>query len=144
MRRVSTLALLAFAVASHAGAQCVIFPLEHYLADERIAAVLQVRVLDANAVATGQLVSVEVLRLWKGDSSRRVTIYFRERGVHEGEVDLRAGEVFLIFAHRLTAAERQEIGIQEAEPALGTSNCLAYPFDGARQILGDTPGYPPK
>jgi hypothetical protein len=145
MLRLAGVALLAFGVAAQAQGQCVISPLEHYLADEHVTAVLKVRVLSVQSVVTGQVAVAEVLRLWKGETSRRLTIYsWRPSDIHEGE-ELRGGEEFLVIAHRLSATERAESGVQGGEPALGTANCLVYRYGPwSREILGDASGYPPK
>src|SRR5205807_726458 len=103
---------------------------------------------DVQAVPAGQMIVFDVVRAWKGHVARRTILYsFQRKDIHEGQVDLKAGQMYLVIAHVQGEAERVAFGLAAAGvDTLGTANCMVYPLEGtyARQILGDAPGYPPR
>jgi hypothetical protein len=129
--------------------ECVLRSLPAYVADERVAAILQARVLEVQpirlGVQRGQIATLEVQRLWKGETRREIRLYnlYDPDGREvEGQVPLQVGETYFVVARALTSAELAALGIDG--PQLGTSDCNTFLFTFARNILGDAAGYPPK
>ena len=93
----------------------------------------------ASAVSTGnpdagwQSVTFVVDRVWKGNASRRVVLYNRlvnpvPSTAHGVAFD--TGQRYLVFAHRLQAWEKQELGLSPASEGFATGVCA----DGSRPI----------
>jgi hypothetical protein len=108
-------------------------------------------VLDVLSVRAGEVVTFEVVQVWKGDVSERITIY-NARPVSNidstigvsGFMQFEKAQRYVVFAHRMTPDERALFGLGDARQSFGTGVCR----DGSQPVrpedLRDLPsGRPP-
>jgi hypothetical protein len=80
-----------------------------------------------------QVVKFDVARIWKGNASKEVTIYNRMTNPDNGSagpIPFIHGHRYIVFAHRLSGAEMQELGLPTTTVAFGTGMCA-----GGSQLL---------
>jgi hypothetical protein len=141
-RMIATVVVVALPLVARS--ECVLHPLADYVANERVAAILQVRVGHVErvrpGVGFGQIVQVEVQRLWKGETSREAVLYnlFDPSGREvEGYVALQRGETYFVVARSLKETEMREFNLRG--PRLATAPCQTWEVGFARTILRDAP-----
>ena len=93
-----------------------------------------------------QIVTGQVVGVWKGDVPRETLLYFR---VGEARRLLEAGQEYLFITSQLSRFGRQQFGIPPGDDQRLSTNeygCGAVPFDTAyaRRVVGETRAYPPR
>ena len=108
-------------------------------------------VLDVQSVRAGEIVTLEVVQVWKGDVSKRFTIHnarpvsnIDSRAGVSGFMQFAKGQRYVVFAHRMTPDERALFGLADVRESFGTGVCR----DGSQPVtsgdLSELPsGRPP-
>lgn len=94
----------------------------------------------------GQIATIRVADVWKGDVPREILLYFR---VGERQRLLDIGGDYLFIAGQLDAFGRRQFNVPPGEDQRLSSNeygCGAIPFANpyAQSIVGGTAGHPPR
>jgi uncharacterized protein (TIGR02145 family) len=116
----------AFVVGMHStpetnAASCGFESLEPSLTRDLADVVFDGIVLDVQSVLAGEVVTLEVVQVWKGDVSKRITIY-NTRPVSNidskigvsGFMQFEKAQRYVVFAHRMTPDERALFGLSDA------------------------------
>ena len=134
--------LLCLIPPSLAEAVCVIMPLDYYLKEASVTALFRGTVREVKRVPAGQIVTVDVDRVWKGRVLRSTVVY---HDLTSEEADPMAiGKAYVIFTHRLTMTERKAFSLDAKVDALGAGGCAVNDPEGyGKDIVGSARGYSP-
>ena len=115
--------LLLIAPASRVDAECVGFPLKHYVkyADLVFSGTIdELEPLDS----TRTIVTFEVDRVWKGNVRRQTVLHHALEGIDSFRlIGASTGSKYLVFATRLNARQRQQFELSERQDAFGIPTC---------------------
>jgi hypothetical protein len=144
VNRLFVVALALVLLQQRAGAICVVFPFKELRANAGVALIFHGTVREVQTTEAGEIVTFDVLRVWKGQVPDRITVYNRRIGVEW--LSFVRGKSYFVDAYRLGAQERTAFGLSESGPlTYGTGFCDAHEADAAR-ARADTdndPGHAP-
>jgi hypothetical protein len=127
-----------------ATAACVDMPLSYYMRDKGIRAVFRGTVTDLRKTERGEIATLAVTRVWKGDVLARQVIY----NVHspgDEKVFLQVGGDYFVRAWELSPPDQAEIVQSTNRPAYASGACSMGGFSvAAHPGLSTTPGHLPK
>ena len=105
------------------GAECVGFPVEHYLKNADIVFLGTVSAMRVDG--STQIISFDASRVWKGTVRPGVVLY-QARWVAFDSYTFPNGAIgtqYLVFATRLTADQRNDFTVAEQEDAFAVPTC---------------------
>jgi hypothetical protein len=127
---------------------CVEFPFKELRANGDIALIFHGTVRDVQQTASGEIITFDVLRVWKGKIPRRITIYNPRSG--PGELDesmsFVRGTGYVVSAYRLSREDRAAFRLPDSRsPVYGAGFCTAHVADAARAFADaeNDPGHGP-
>ena len=129
--------LLLIAPAAGVDAECVGFPLTHYVkyADLVFSGTIdELEQLDS----TRTIVTFEVDRVWKGNVGRQIVLHQALEGIDSFRlIGASTGSKYLVFANRLNAQQRQQFELSERQDAFGIPICGGgtQPLDSDDTVL---------
>jgi hypothetical protein len=132
------------------GAICVEMPLNDLLVRETIVAVFSGTVQEVERVSAGQIVTVTVDRVWKGEVGGRRVIYNRQQKGVDEQITFTPKTRYFVVAYRPNATARALFGLPpEGGDVLATGYCTAHEFDNpgdrwVQQVLRGAPGHLPR
>jgi len=128
----SVVVVLALALLQqHAGAICVVFQFKELRANPNVALIFHGTVREVQTTEAGEIVTFDVLRVWKGQVPRRITVYNHRIGVEW--LSFARGTSYFIDAYPLGAQARTAFGLSaSSSPTYGTGFCNAHQADTAR------------
>jgi TonB family protein len=123
--------------------------LEQMLSQDSVAVVFSGTVTTIQRAGATETVILGADRAWKGPVTERMTIY-KPIAVASGSAEFHPtiferGKRYVVIAHRLSPAERVDLGLPDRKETFGTDMCGggSRPFSVARQELGTIgPGRP--
>ena len=115
--------LLLIASASRVGAECVGFPLKHYVKYADVVFSGTIEELE-QPDATRTIVTFEVDRVWKGHVGRQIVLHHALEQIDSFRlIGASTGSMYLVFATRLNARQRQQFELSERQDAFGIPIC---------------------
>lgn len=144
---------IAFACAAFprpVAAVCVVMSLDDLLVRETIIAVFSGTVQQVESVPAGQIVTLAVDRVWKGQVDGRSVVYNRQEPGADEQITFAPKTRYFVVAYRPIATERAAFGMPaEGGDLLATNFCAAHEFDNpgdrwVQQVLRGAPGHPPE
>jgi len=128
-------AILLVVPPSQLRAECVGFPLKHYLKSADLVFSGRIQGLEQrDSIRT--IVTFDVDRVWKGEVGRRLVLHQAVENIDSFRfVQGAIGAKYLVFATRLDARQRQEFELPERADAFGIPTCGG----GTRKIDANDP-----
>jgi TonB family protein len=111
------------------------------LAQDSVELVFSGTVTSVEHAGPTETVILDAERVWKGSVKQRTTIYRpipMTSGNTEFPLIFERGKRYVVIAHRLSAAERKDLGVADSTDMFGTNMCGdgSRPFSIAGQDLG--------
>jgi len=156
LRRIAMILALLTVLSHTSRAACGSISFEQLLAHPDVAAVFRATVVHVRSVtyplpeglgpAAGQVATLHVTTLWKGDVARDTVLYF---GLGESQRQLELRQEYLFIAMPLSEVGRRQFGVAaDVDQPLRANEfgCGAMPFDrpSTQQLIGIVPGRPPR
>ena len=150
MKRLLFTCIVMWGLSKGLGAICLVVPLSRLVADPAVALVARARVAQLAVAQGGQIVTLQIIRVWKGTPESSVVVYNRLNSDPRQEdvpQPFEVGKEYLVTAYLLTPSERELFGVSgSAEPILGITegarSCTTAPFDSplVQRLLEGAPG----
>jgi hypothetical protein len=150
LRVASAIALACAFSPQPVGAVCVEMSLNDLLVRETVVAVFSGTVQEAERVSAGQVVTLAVDRVWKGEVGERRVIYNRQEKRVDEQITFTPKTRYFVVAYRPNVTERALFGLPpEGGDVLATGYCAAHQFDNpgdrwVQQVLRTAPGHLPR
>jgi hypothetical protein len=111
-------------------AVCVSLTFSELLANPDVTLIFHGTVREVQRSPAGEIVTFDVLRVWKGQVPRRITVYNHRYGVEW--LPFKRGASYLVEAYQLAPEQRAAFGLRDSEPlAYGAGFCSAQEADAA-------------